>query len=662
MKLYEALEKQLKKEINFVSDNGQLKKWVVINKAQNYDADIITLLLDDKELKEKFFIDVKGILVFNQNLFVQFLEQKNYLNDSYTQYKNKVGLTIGEKYLKQRNEVALVWPFKDCILEGGQSREEDEREEIFFNETLAQDEITQLLEPKILTNAKTYDKDGKQDFKGFTRDAELNKKRDLPEDTITDNLIIKGNNLLALHTLKKEFTGKIKLIYIDPPFNTGNDSFQYNDSFNHSTWMTFMKNRLLVAKKLLKEDGLIFVHCDFNEDSYLKVLMDELFEENLYITTITVKSNSISGNKTQHKDKTILKNKDSILVYKKRAKIQLTPQYVEKTKWDTHYNSILIKEDEEIYEIKKLKDVLIEKGIIEKDYTIKSNSINNPKFYEFIFNNKESIFRGVNSIPKELEELSLKNKDKVVFVENNGEKMFAINGSRLSFLSKSFKEINGEFKMAQLLGDLWVDIDFQNTQNEGGVSLTNGKKPEALLKRIIELASNENDIVLDYHFGSGTTGAVTHKLNRQYIGIEQLDYGKNDSVKRLQNVINGEPSGISKFVDWKGGGSFTYFELKKYNQTFIEQIEEAKDTKSLLIIWKQMKAKSFLNYNVDIQKQDEHIEEFKKLELVQQKKHLIELLDKNQLYVNLSSLNDKQFACTKVEKEVTQNFYQLKKD
>mgnify|MGYP001047182921 FL=1 len=240
--------------------------------------------------------------------------------------------------------------------------------------------------------------------------------------------------------------------------------------------------------------------------------------------------------------------------------------------------------------------------------------------------------------------------------------MFAINGSRLSFLSKSFKEINGEFKMAQLLGDLWVDIDFQNTQNEGGVSLTNGKKPEALLKRIIELASNENDIILDYHFGSGTTGAVTHKLNRQYIGIEQLDYGKNDSVKRLQNVINGEPSGISKFVDWKGGGSFTYFELKKYNQTFIEQIEEAKDTKSLLIIWKQMKAKSFLNYNVDIQKQDEHIEEFKKLELVQQKKHLIELLDKNQLYVNLSSLNDKQFACTKVEKEVTQNFYQLKKD
>src|SRR5690554_6645972 len=134
MKLYEALEKQLKKENNFVSDNGELKKWVVINKAQNYDPHLIGLLLDDSVIKEKFFIDIKGTLVFNQNLFVQFLEQKNYLNDSYTQYKNKVGLTIDGKYLKQRNEVSLVWPFKDCILEGGQSREEDKREEIFFNE------------------------------------------------------------------------------------------------------------------------------------------------------------------------------------------------------------------------------------------------------------------------------------------------------------------------------------------------------------------------------------------------------------------------------------------------------------------------------------------------------------------------------------------------
>ena len=188
MKLYTILEQQLKKEPNFVTDNGELKKWVVLNKAQNFDEELIGLLLHNADLKEKFFVNMKGTLVFNQNLFVQFLEQKNYLNDSYTQYKNKVGLTIDGKYLKQRNEVSLVWPFKDCILEGGQSREEDKREEIFFNEILAQDEITQLLEPKVLTNAKRINKEGEKTLDQFNRNE---------KGTITDNLIIKGNNLLA---------------------------------------------------------------------------------------------------------------------------------------------------------------------------------------------------------------------------------------------------------------------------------------------------------------------------------------------------------------------------------------------------------------------------------------------------------------------------------
>lgn len=159
MKLFELLQKQLKKEPNFVDDNGQLKKWVVLSKAQEYDAELISLLLENEELKQKFFVEVRGVLIFKSENFCQFLEQKNFLNDSYTQYKNKVGLTLGGKYLNQQNEVALVWPFKDCILEGGQSREEDKREEIFFNQTLAQDEISQLLDPKVLTNFKRYTAD-----------------------------------------------------------------------------------------------------------------------------------------------------------------------------------------------------------------------------------------------------------------------------------------------------------------------------------------------------------------------------------------------------------------------------------------------------------------------------------------------------------------------
>jgi len=195
MKLYTLLEDLLKTEPNYISDDGELKKWVVINKAQYYDEALISLLLESHEIKSHFFISIKNVLVFNQALFIQFLEQKNYLKDSFTAYKNKIGLTIDGKFLNQRNEVALVWPYKDCVLEGGQSREEDKRKEIFFNEILAQDEINQLLEPKILTNFKHY-------ASSTEKSRLVPKFKRNTEGTIKDNLIIKGNNLLALHTLK----------------------------------------------------------------------------------------------------------------------------------------------------------------------------------------------------------------------------------------------------------------------------------------------------------------------------------------------------------------------------------------------------------------------------------------------------------------------------
>ena len=215
--------------------------------------------------------------------------------------------------------------------------------------------------------------------------------------------------------------------------------------------------------------------------------------------------------------------------------------------------------------------------------------------------------------------------------------------------------------ISNLLCDFWSDIDFQNTQNQGGVSFPAGKKPEQLLYRIIDMVTEPNDIVLDFHLGSGTTAAVAHKMKRQYIGIEQMDYIQNISTKRLTNVINGENGGISTALSWNGGGEFLYFELKKYNQSFVEKIEEAKDTKSLLNIWEMMKEKSFLNYNINIKAQDGNIEEFKSLELTQQKELLVELLDKNQMYVNLSSMDDSDFEVTDEEKKITKAFYNLNK-
>ncbi|GEJ47143.1 hypothetical protein CRS_37510 [Chryseobacterium sp. ON_d1] len=567
MKLYQTLEKQIKKEPNYVSDNGEIKKWVVLNKAQNFDEELIGLLLEDSDLKEKFFIKVKDVWVFKQNLFIQFLEQKNYLNDSYTQFKNKVGLTIDGKHLKQRNEVSLVWPFKDCVLEGGQSREEDKREEIFFNEVLAQDEITELLDPKVLTNAKRFDKDGEHHFDQFNRDE---------NGTITDNLIIKGNNLLALHSLKKEFAGKVKLIYIDPPYNTGNDSFQYNDRFNHSSWLTFMKNRLDIAKSLLTDDGSILVQADWNEIHYLKVLLDSVFNrENFRNEIIWAYHGPGSPKMKQYNRK-----HDNILWYSKST-----------SDW-----------------------------IFNGDDVRMSSEVHVGGFNNEMNANVSSEYTDRGKIPEDWWEMG---RDKEEFVEE------------MSNLYDEYERIKNKnwWKMA-----VAARIRIDGKKRSGYLT----EKPYKLIERFIKAHTNKNDIILDFFAGSGTTGFVSNYLERQFILVEQLE--------NTHEIIKDRFKGIN----------YTYLELKKYNQTFIEKIEGAKDEKILLQIWEEMKAKSFLNYNVDIQKQEQHIEDFKTLSLQEQKQHLCELLDKNQLYVNLSSLKDENFACTPEEQKVTQAFYQLK--
>lgn len=604
MKLYQTLETALRKENNFVTDNGELKKWVVLNKAQNFDEELIGLLLESPELKEKFFVNVKGALVFNQNLFCAFLEQKNYLNDSYTQYKNKVGLTIDGKYLKQRNEVALVWPFKDCILEGGQSREEDKREEIFFNEILAQDEITQLLEPKVLTNAKRFYKGGENDFNGFTRDAKLNIKRGLPEDTITDNLILKGNNLLALHTLKKEFAGKVKLIYIDPPFNTERDSFRYNDSFTVSTWLTFIKNRLQIARDLLSSDGNLIFHIDNNQSHHSKLVLDEVFGSSNFINEIVWYKGREGGSSRSHNPSAAMPTEyQNIFIYSKNRNKRFWKPILGPYKESTVSN--IEKDDKGWYYSRGRM------GRQPAEWEVESGA-------------------GLKSYVSDRIEL-----DKAEIIK-------LITHKDAQFVSK---------------GDVWGNDFIPNSRS----TKYDTEKPEKLLMHFIQAGTDEGEIVLDFFLGSGTTIASAMKTKRQFIGIEQLEDAFKHNIARLVDVVNGCQKQISKSVNWKGGGSFVYLELKKYNQSFMELIASASSDNELLQVWEQMKAKSFLNYNVDIKKQDEYLEDFKALSLAEQKQHLCELLDKNQLYVNLSSLSDIEFACTEAEKKITADFYQLKK-
>jgi adenine-specific DNA-methyltransferase len=638
MKLYTTLEQQLKKEPNFVTDNGELKKWVVLNKAQNFDEELIGLLLDNADLKEKFFVNVKGTLVFNQNLFVQFLEQKNYLNDSYTQYKNKVGLTIDGKYLKQRNEVALVWPFKDCILEGGQSREEDKREEIFFNEILAQDEITQLLEPKVLTNAKRIDKDGEKPLDQFNRNE---------KGTITDNLIIKGNNLLALHTLKEEFAGKVKLIYIDPPYNTGGlgDTFTYNNNFKRSTWLTFMYNRLIAAKDLLRKDGILIVAIDENEQPHLDVMLKEFFKDyEVHCITIVHNPRGVQGTNFSYT------HEYAFFVVPKGQKL-IGNRIIDESEIDfsnlRNWGGESLRRDAKncfypiVVDPKTSK--IIEFGEVCEDdfHPSKREIIKDGKVYIYPIDN-DNIERKWRYARQSVEEI----KDLLRARKKSGQWDVEI--------GKNF----GQYKT------VWVDPKYD--ANEYGTKIVRRLVPENKFSFpkslynvkdcVYAVVGNDKDaIILDYHAGSGTTAHAVLELNkedggnRKFIMCEQMDYVETVTSKRVQRVI-----------EQNGSDEFVYLELKKYNQTFIEQIEEAKDTEALLQIWEQMKAKSFLNYNVDIKKQDEHLEDFKALSLAEQKQHLCELLDKNQLYVNLSSLNDADFACTEEEKRLNRDFYKMK--
>lgn len=662
MKVYAALEESLRKEPNYISENGELKKWVIIAKAREYDSELLKLLLANEVARTNFFVQVNDISVFKRDEFIWFLEQKNYLNDSYTSYRKLVGLTIDDKPLNIRNEIVLAWPFKDCILEGGQTREEDKREEIFFNEVFAQDEITQLLAPKVLTNAKRYSNNAiGAANKGFNRDEKGN---------ITDNLIIKGNNLLSLHSLKKQFSGKVKLIYIDPPYNTGSDSFKYNDSFNQSTWLTFMRNRLQVASELLSENGAIFVHIDHHQLGYLNVLMDEVFRKENKVQIISIKTASPAGFKTVNPGP--IDVTEYLLFYtKNKTKYKFKKGYVP-VKYNSNYNLYLDKsEDPSDWKFLPIKEkVILEAGFkneaeAKQKYGDLWSSIVKVMIEDFAYKNAKQVvsIRDPHKPTEKLKTLMEKSRaeQKVIpYTREDGTTMYLYKGGALAFYSNKMQLIDGELKVTELLTDFWNHISWAGIAKEGGVRLKNGKKPEKLLKQIIDLTTEEGDLILDYHLGSGTTAAVAHKMNRQYIGLEQLNYNENDSLERLKNVIDGDSSGISGAVSWKGGGEFVYLELKRYNQAFVDRIKLAKDTMQLLEIWEEMKERSFLNYNLDIKKHDQGIDQFKQLSLSLQKDHLISLLDRNQLYVNVSSLHDKDFAISNEDIAVTLDFYKTK--
>lgn len=661
------LEKILLQDDRFKDDNDELDGRAVHNYARKMDETLIGYLLDDDKSREKFFLKVNDALVFKASDFNFFLEQ-NKLDNSFTQYANQIGLTLDGKYLKDTSDIVLDFPYKDCVLEGGQSTEEGKdnaikkedgdyksiktkRKEIFYNNIIAKDEIDRLEEPKAFENIVKYTEKGEEPVQKFNRNE---------KGTITDNLLIKGNNLLALHSLKEEFKGKVKLIYIDPPYNTGNDGFKYNDNFNHSAWLTFIQNRLEVAKELLAADGFLLIQINDNELSYLKVLIDGIFGRGNFQTSITVKMSHLSGVKMAHKNKKIPKIKEHLLMFAKDGSdVKLNPVYAQ-TNWDDaleRYNSFLVKKDFGIENCNKWERITVREAL-------EKNNINqkDPQAVEkFKIENANLIFRTARNRSADYSHL---NENEISKIEkDDGSYYFVYKNEDVNFASDKIKEIDGEKTVVNAVGDIWTDIGINNLSNEGGVKFRFGKKPEKLLERIIKLTTNKDDLVLDFFLGSGTTAAVAMKMKRQFIGVEQLEYNREGCKQRIINTINGEQSGVSKTQNWQGGGSFVYLEMAKNNENAKKAIEQCESLGELTELFDTLYKKYFLHYNVNINEFRERIiqeEAFQELPLARQKEMFCRMLDNNQMYVNRDEMEDEHFHISEEDIKLTRDFYQLK--
>lgn len=634
--LFKDLESLLQQDQSLISDGAILKN-AVIEAALKMDPALLALLIQSETIKTHFFTEVAGTLVFDKVKFQDFISNKAFLPDSYTTFKNRIGLMDGRRdYLSQSRDVVLVWPYKDCVLEAGMTKEELGRNEVFWNTTLAPDDITRLFEPKVLIGWECWDADA------VAEDS----PKPVGEVSADENLLIKGNNLLALHSLKVRYAGKVKLIYIDPPYNTGDDGFKYNDRFNHSAWLTFMRNRLEAAKVLLSRDGFLFIQCDDNEQAYLKVLMDEIFPN--FLTTICVQMSYVSGEKMAHVDRKPPKVKEYIHIFTMHTDVRVVPQFTE-GEIDSEYNKFVDKKDStdpEDWEVKGLSAVLKAMGIKNED-----------EKEDFILENANCIFNRVRNKTDAFTS-TRGNQQLTKVITPTGLEKWAWNGREVVWLSdRIVKDIEGNETYQQAIGDIWTDIPIVNLYLEGGVDFPRGKKPEQLIRRMLAMATKPGDIVLDFFAGSGTTAAVAHKMGRRWIAVEQMDYIEDLAVNRLKKVVEGEQGGISKVVKWQGGGSFVYAELAASNSAFADRIEAAADMATLQTIYADIRATGYLRYEVDLSAFD--TDDFAALSLEDAKRVLMDCLDTNHLYVNLSSLGDADFDISDEDVAATRSFYAI---
>ena len=656
----EQFVEAIKRIPKFVSKEGTVLKNVLFDAIYENDPILIDVVRAIPELYGTYFTRLEdGTEIFNQVKFGWLVSNKEFLPDSYTRFANKIGLAeVGGndtyRMIGQNNDVVLTFPYKDCILEGGQSKTDAKRDERFYNVTLSPEKIDSLLQPKVLANPHRYTKDGVSDAAEYDG----------------DNLIIKGNNLLVLYSLLDRFEGKIRCIYIDPPYyfntNKGEDTFLYNSNFKLSTWLVFMKNRLEVAKRLLSDDGAIFVQISDDGVAELHLLMKEVFGVSNFINKITVKTRSPSGFASVNPG--VFESAEYILAFAKVKSQWRYKQIFVETDYDTNYKYVVINKSMpyEQWKIEKIGDVVAK----EQGYACSADLLKKLGKYsyrellgQYAIEHADSVYQSTaigNDAGEETvkgRELSKANPDKVIKVTRKGHyDVYILNGREMAFYSKKIRNIEGEMVPSVHLSNIWTDTPYEGIAPEGGVRLKGGKKPEKLLKRIIEMSTDPGDIVMDFFLGSGTTCAVAHKMNRRYIGVEQLDYGTNDSLSRMKNVLEGDSSGISKIVNWQGGGSFVYCELKKLNMVYIDKLINSKD-EELPELYNQVIKSPYVSSTIKIADANSAISDFSLLEPVDQRRIIKEILDANMLYVNQTDIGDDEMNVSDVEKSFNRNFY-----
>ena len=385
-----------------------------------------------------------------------------------------------------------------------------------------------------------------------------------------ENLLIQGDNLEALKALIPFYAGEVKCIYVDPPFNTEQAFENYDDNLEHSIWLTLMYARFELLNQLLSETGTFFLHLDDNQIGYATVVCDEIYGRKNRVFMSSFKQSSASGPKAINPG--VVSTTSYIVCYAKNKAFWKPNRVFVPRERDDRYAKFIININEPVdkWETTGLREAFakfskVEVNELKRKYADKYEV----KLHEFVIKNSANVIRTARVAEKDVGEqaklaLDCSRKSPGIFfmAEREGKiPQYFLSGEQVAFYKSKTKLIDGTLTTAQPLTNIWDDLLSNNLHKEGDVKFKNGKKPERLLKRILELSTNEGDLVLDSFLGSGTTAAVSQKMKRKFIGIEVGDQAVTHCKPRLSKVTNGEQSGISKAVKWSGGGGFHFCKL-----------------------------------------------------------------------------------------------------